>query len=168
MEIPNFLTHLPMFSGFPVFYTVMWNGNKPDFRVVDHSKVERCVHNQLCGICGNRMFEWGYFIGGPNSRESLLFKDPAMHLLCAEFSTKICPYLTGQRVEYSERLAVISGVIVQRSELMEAKRPKEMFILRARLRNVKPEWLGREFAINSGPLFGAKRIPDVKGYSENQ
>ena len=91
IAIPEFLSHLPVFSGLPVAFTVAWSNGRPDFRVIDPACVEACVLDRLCAICGRRLGEYCYYIAGPSSRAHEVFSDPPMHEHCADFAASICP-----------------------------------------------------------------------------
>jgi hypothetical protein len=101
-DTPRFLAHLPKHRGLPVPFTVTWVNGVPDFRVIDHDQVRRCVAGRLCAICGRRLGEHLWFIGGPVSLEqSHLFADPPMHERCAGFAMTACPFLSGKTTEHN-------------------------------------------------------------------
>lgn len=103
LKIPSFLSHLPVHAGFPVPVVMLWVDGKPDFRAVDAGRIIRCYERRECGICGRRLSDMSYFIGGDGCKGNHNFRDPAMHLNCANFSVEICPFLNGTREGYSER-----------------------------------------------------------------
>src|SRR5258708_29133017 len=78
LKIPKFLAHLKTYGGYPVPFTQLWALGKPDFRAVDMEHCARCLRDKLCAICGRRLGEYCYFIGGPLSKKKPLFLDPAM------------------------------------------------------------------------------------------
>ncbi len=86
IAIPTYLSHLPIYQGWPVPFTQAWFDGKPDFRTVDPQKTVRCVTEKLCAICGRRLGDKSYFIGGPLSKANRVFTDPPMHKRCAEFA----------------------------------------------------------------------------------
>ena len=94
------------YRGFPVPYTVPWldGAVKPDFTSIDPEKVKRCLDKRLCGICGKGLPIRIAWIGGesffPMYKSGLggWFTDPPMHIACAEFSAKMCPFLSQHRV----------------------------------------------------------------------
>src|ERR1700676_4577802 len=100
---PWFLSHLERYGEYPVPFIVKWVEGKPDFRVVDMDKWDRCVKERLCSICGNRLGEISYIVGGPVTGESYHFFDPPMHQGCAEFSSRVCPYVSGTNRKFSLR-----------------------------------------------------------------
>ena len=95
--IPDFLAHLPRFGEYPVPFTQMWIDGKPDFRVVDPEKSLKCIQEKLCAICGVKLGEFCYFIGGPLSKQNRLFVDPPMHEQCAVFASTVCPFVSGEK-----------------------------------------------------------------------
>lgn len=102
IEIPDFLKHLSTWHGYPIPYTTLiLQDGTPDFRVVDEAKRRNCIDKKLCGVCGEKLKRRIAFIGGPWSIENRTFIDPAMHLLCARFAAKTCPYLAGDKRQYA-------------------------------------------------------------------
>ena len=81
LKIPEFLAHLKIYGGYPVPFTQLWASDKPDFRAVDLEHCARCLRDRLCAICGRRLGEYCYFIGGPLSKKNRLFVDPAMQAM---------------------------------------------------------------------------------------
>jgi hypothetical protein len=133
-QIPAFLSHLKIYNGYAVPFIQMWIDGKPDFRVVDPAKVLECVNKSLCAICGVKLGEFCYFIGGDLSKDNQLFADPPMHEQCAEFASKTCPFVSGKRQEYSNRPV---DTTVARIEVMASSvRPKQMYILRTRTKKI--------------------------------
>jgi len=134
IEIPAFLSHLKMYGGYPVPFFQMYIDGKPDFRVVDPEKTLRCIKESLCAICGVKLGEFCYFIGGDLCKDNHLFADPPMHEQCAEFASKICPFVSGNRQEYSSR--PVDPTVIRTEEMASAVRPKQMYILRTRTKKV--------------------------------
>jgi hypothetical protein len=155
MQIPKFLSHLPVFHGMPVPFTFAWHEGVPDFKVLDLAKVAVCLQNHLCGTCGRKLGVYCYFIGGPASRQNRLFTDPPMHRACAQFSTQVCPFLNGSVQQHS---SATPSMPVRIAEHMVHERPSEIFILRGETKRVRltrmmgrdyitvPNWLGVEVA----------------------
>lgn len=65
----------------------------PDFTATDHDAYLRVVRNKLCGLCGEPLDYYMVFIGGPLSNANRAFLDAPMHLECAEYAVRTCPYL---------------------------------------------------------------------------
>jgi len=160
--IPKFLAHLRTFAGMPVPVTAQWFGDKPDLRVTNHDEVVRCVTERLCGICGRSMQQWAFFIGGDLSKKNHLFHDPPMHMKCAQFSAEYCPFLNGEREDFSERPAPRGegDLVVEADMLTSHERPAEMFILRARAKDTRMVEIDGGSAIQAGPWFGVELIKD--------
>jgi hypothetical protein len=132
MDIPDFLSHLPTHGGLPVPFTVMYVNGIPDFRVVDHDKRRACMTDRLCAICGRRLGEYAWFIGGPKSLEmSNLFMDPPQHEHCARFAIATCPFLSGQVTEHNRAKPIPPEASVEplitstRSEKIGMRRTKQ-------------------------------------------
>jgi hypothetical protein len=71
----------------------------PDFKTTDPRKIQRCVTERRCGICGKTMDREVVFVGGPLSMVSRIFNDPAMHEECARYAYEVCPFLAGRMEE---------------------------------------------------------------------
>jgi len=135
-QIPAFLSHLKTYNGFPVPFIQMWLGNKPSFRAVNLEHCARCLRDKLCAICGRRLGEYCYFIGGPLSKKNRLFVDPPMHRQCAEFASKVCPFVSDTQQEYSKRPDTEKGTYIE--EMDPVVRPEVMYILKTRTEKFKP------------------------------
>lgn len=120
--VHHFLNRLSRFAGLPVPWIVKWIGAKPDFRQPDEERLVRCVREHLCPVCGRKLGERCYYIGGPRSAESGYFTDPAMHESCARESMRLCPFLNGTKKSYRGSLPTI--------ELQDASgRPEVMYLM---------------------------------------
>lgn len=134
----------------------MWIEGKPDFRVVDPERVDKCVEDKLCAICGKRLGEYCIFVGGPLSKVNHLFVDPPMHPVCAEFASQTCPFLSGRKDEYSQRLVDESVV---RVEAMAANvRPEVMYILKTRTKTVRRVSVGGSLLIQAGRWLRVQEV----------
>lgn len=138
IEIPNFLSHLPTYAGYPIPFTTFVHEGRPDFRVTDMQRWEECANMQLCGICGKKLGEFCYFIGGPQTLEYRMFFDPAMHKPCAEFSSKMCPFLNGRKTEYRplDETKAPEGFTLETVAQVADVRPDTMLIMKARTSTV--------------------------------
>lgn len=93
-HVPERIARLRHYGRFPVPITVPWDARDvPDFTAVDVANYRRVVLHKLCGICGEPLDYYMAFIGGPRSMTSRCFSDPAMHVECAEYAVRTCPYL---------------------------------------------------------------------------
>jgi hypothetical protein len=133
-EIPSFLSHLKQYGEYPVPFVQMWIDGKPDFRVIDPVKVVECMEQKLCAICGVKLGEFCWFIGGESCKHNKLFLDAPMHEQCAVFASKTCPFVSGKREEYSTRPLDTSKV---RTEKWVSTQPTKMFLFKSRTKQVK-------------------------------
>ncbi len=149
LKIPQFLAHLKTYGGYPVPFAQLWHVGTPDFRAVDSEHCARCLRDKLCAICGRRLGEYCYFIGGPLSKKSRLFVDPAMHKQCAEFASQTCPFLSGQKLEYSNPSAEYKDALLTKVPM--APRPDTMFIMRTCTKKVRAVTVNGKTMIQAGP-----------------
>jgi hypothetical protein len=155
-EIPAFLAHLKIYNGFPVPFIQLWAGDKPDFRAVNMEHCARCFRDKLCAICGRRLGEYCYFIGGPLSKKNRLFVDPAMHKQCAEFASKVCPLVSGPSQEYSTR--PVNKNVGRIEEMASAVRSEVMYILKTRTGKFKSARVNGRLMIQAGPWSRVSEI----------
>lgn len=88
--------------GYPVpFVNHVYANGTPDLRILDQRKVNRCVEERRCAICGEKLDETVVFVGGPACLDNRFFADPAMHADCADYATKVCPFLACQNFHHS-------------------------------------------------------------------
>jgi len=87
--------------GLPIPAIVLRDGNgDPHFTMNDAHVAERLAREGGCGICGEQLGAFKCFVGGPGSAfhpEGRYFDGP-VHLDCAEFALRVCPYLAGSYV----------------------------------------------------------------------
>jgi hypothetical protein len=102
VTIPEHLAKRPLYGEYPIPVTTLILDGVPDFRVSDMEAWMRVVTKDLCGLCGESLDYWKWFIGGENAFKQQLFFDPAMHRDCAEYALQVCPFL-GMTRGYSER-----------------------------------------------------------------
>jgi hypothetical protein len=137
MEIPAFLSHLPVYNGYPVLFIAARVNGKHDFAVMDVRKIQRCSFETLCGVCGKKLTllrdaaeraglgqPGCWFIGGPLSMKSRLFTDPAMHEACALFALKHCPHLSQSKGKYRPDWVVDNSECPITINRIEAMAPK--------------------------------------------
>ena len=130
ITIPTFLSHLPTYKGLPVPSTVYVDKDGvPDFKVTDQVKWMNIVAGRCCGICGNRLPETMFFIGGEKSCVAGTFFDPAMCEPCARFSMNVCPFLNFQK-GYAEHIKEHIGSVITIDPNMSTEKPKKMGLLR--------------------------------------
>lgn len=94
VEVPTRLISKPQFHGMVIPYTASVDATgKPVFAIVDEMKRWTCARDHLCGVCGEELKYWNYFLGGPRSCVTAMFIDPPMHEECVVYSLTVCPYL---------------------------------------------------------------------------
>lgn len=100
VPIPPRMRHLRRdHRGYPWPFLMM-----PDSIVtMDGRKQERCVREKLCMICGSKLDNKKWFIGGQRTAINRLCVDPAMHEECARYSMKVCPFLANQDMKYRKK-----------------------------------------------------------------
>lgn len=100
IEVPPFLAHLKRDPrGYPHPFLMT-----PDsIFTMDGRKQERCVREKLCMICGRKLDNKKWFIGGQRTAVNRLVVDPAMHERCARYSLKVCPFLANSEMKYRKR-----------------------------------------------------------------
>lgn len=82
--------------GYPIPFVVFIDANKrPHFTVSSHERVAVAAKKRLCGLCGGKLKDGAWFIGGSRCFEDPrgAFIDPAMHEECARYAVQVCPYL---------------------------------------------------------------------------
>lgn len=97
VPIPERMKSLPMDQrGYPIPYTVLRDSKgKAHFAVNSEERRLRCLKEDLCPICGLRLFRGRWLVGGPGSGlvAEGLFQDPPMHSECAHYALQVCPWL---------------------------------------------------------------------------
>lgn len=93
--MPVELKFRPTFKGFIVPYIVVTKDGTPYFKINDTNKVNHCINNDLCSICGGKMDEDKWMVGGPASSfaQGGYFVDIPVHKECGEYALKTCPYM---------------------------------------------------------------------------
>lgn len=80
--------------GRPVPYFVAWFDDEPDFRVADNERLDRCVRDRRCWVCGHKITgPTATFLIGPMCAINRVSAEPPSHRECAEFSAVTCPFL---------------------------------------------------------------------------
>jgi hypothetical protein len=90
--------------GFPIPYIQFRSASgEPDFRVVDEERKLLAIRQRRCAICGQRLVEPVWLIGGPACREHRVFSELPMHEECVRYAARTCPFVAGTRTRYSRR-----------------------------------------------------------------
>lgn len=81
-------------------YAIPWGvyrdpSGRPHFQINDENIRRRSMDEDLCGICGGRLWRGRWFVGGPLSafHPDGTYIDPPMHHECMQYALKVCPYL---------------------------------------------------------------------------
>jgi hypothetical protein len=144
--VSKLLKRLVHFAGLPVPVIFRWVDGKPDFRQIDSVKWFDVVSRRACGVCGEKLGDTCWYIGGPKSARRELFTDPPMHGACARESLRLCPFLNGERQHYR-------GDVPDDGLVDTSRRPEKVFLLRGLTRNMKVAVMGETaVALSSGPI----------------
>jgi hypothetical protein len=82
--------------GYPVPYVVVRDiKGTPRFQINDENRVNNALENDLCAVCGNKMGEDRWLVGGPLSafHPHGAYIDTPTHKECLHYALKVCPYL---------------------------------------------------------------------------
>jgi hypothetical protein len=105
VPIPRRMLNLPIDEQWhlPVPFFVSWIDGKPEFRVAESEAWIKCVKQELCWVCGQKLGVHRAFVIGPMCSINLVSADPPMHRECAEYSVKVCPFLTQPKMVRREK-----------------------------------------------------------------
>lgn len=105
-EVPRLMRTLERDArGYPVPFIVLRDkAGKPHFTINSSVLVADCVRKRLCSICGKRMGPLVWFVGGSRCflHRMGAFLDPPLHLECAEYALRVCPFLAAS--SYGKRI----------------------------------------------------------------
>lgn len=158
---PDFLSHLSMYGEYPVPFIVQYIDGKPDFRVVDPDKWDRCVNEKLCSICGRRLGELCFIVGGPKTAANHLFFDPPMHQICAEFSAKVCPYVSGKNRQFSDR--PVPATHSDMGDIQSREPSEELFLLKIRTDRIRSQVVKGHLLLKAERIVGKIRVATISG-----
>lgn len=130
VPIPQRLASRPRDArGYPIPATVLIDNNgKPDFRITDAQRWMSAYKNRTCALCGEPMGRHLAFIGGPLTHENRYFTDLPLHLECAEYALKVCPFLAVPGFKYSENLAPDTDLVVRQTDIVGGTQPEEFML----------------------------------------
>lgn len=86
--------------GYPVPFVVLVDKTgRPHFTINNHLLVNKAIRKKLCAMCGKRLDDGLWFIGGPLSflHADGAFLDPPSHEACGRYALRVCPYLAAPR-----------------------------------------------------------------------
>ena len=87
---------LEKYGRFAIPYIVLRDRNNiPHFKVNDERKVEECIEKDRCSVCGEKLGNDKWLIGGKMSafHERGAYIDIPVHKECGVYSLKVCPYM---------------------------------------------------------------------------
>lgn len=104
--------------GLPVPYIVLWDGGKPLFTVNDLRLQLNCVLKGICPICGDKLGEVFWFVGGPLSafHPNGWYNDSACHKECLDYALVVCPYLSMPK--YLHRIDAAAASLEAKAHLL--------------------------------------------------
>ena len=147
VPIPERMKHLELDPrGYPI-PVMVWRDNTgiPYFTINDTNTRFKIIRQELCSICGTKLFRGRWFVGGPLSafHPNGAYNDPPMHLECAEYALKVCPYLAAP--SYAKRIDTkkvksenISSTTMFIDPTMMPNRPEIFVAVHARGHKVGP------------------------------
>lgn len=84
-NLPDRVKQLPKHGLIPIpFFAHIGEDGVPDFRILNAKNYVRGVRKKLCGICGQKLSQYFYFIGGLSTLGTRAFADLPMHFACAK------------------------------------------------------------------------------------
>jgi hypothetical protein len=89
------LNKRPLYKGLVIPYIVMVKEDKPFFKLNDSTIVQKCIKEKLCSVCGGKLENDKWLIGGPASafHKQGAYVDIPVHKECAIYSLTTCPYM---------------------------------------------------------------------------
>ena len=126
-QIPAFLTHLPIYRGYPVPYFVPKDENGIwQLKYASAEKMNNCLKYHKCCVCFKPLTKDDYwFISGPMGLQTQTDSHPPMHKCCAEYSLSVCPHLFFEKTHRTS-----DESLAQSFQIVE--KPKELFLVKAR------------------------------------
>jgi hypothetical protein len=101
VEVPQLIKDNCVFNdkGMCIPYIVLEENGVHHFKINDQSKVIDCLIHDKCTICGTKLNNDMWFIGGPASafHKNGAFNDAPVHKECGIYALKVCPYLAYSR-----------------------------------------------------------------------
>jgi len=150
--IPDFLSHLPVYRGFPIPYFVPKDERGVyQLKYASAQKMEACLKYHKCCICFKPLAVGEYyFISGPMGFQTRTDSHPPMHKRCAEYSLEVCPHLYIEKMHRTTDEE--SGASWQIRE-----KPKEFFLVHAKkIMPMKPD--GVTLIVKYGSVAGFDRF----------
>jgi hypothetical protein len=97
--MPPRVARLPLDErGYPVPYFVAWVDGKPDHRIADPLKFAAALVARRCWVCGDVLGVNLAFLIGPMCAINRVSAEPPMHVECAEWAVRACPFMSRPRM----------------------------------------------------------------------
>jgi hypothetical protein len=134
--------------GFPIPYVVAIDASgNPQFTVNDAVKQITAIHQQLCGICGQRMPQDDiWLVGGPKSafHPHGAYIDGPLHGECARYALQVCPYLAisatyRPHIEVSKLQARFKDTAILIDPTVDPSRPPFFVMVRTEQITITPQ-----------------------------
>ena len=122
--MPEQIAKLPKDErGYPITYIAAYINGKADLGIQDTAKVQSCVREWRCHVCGEKLGKLGYFIAYEPVPKRPRFLDPAVHRDCALYSLQVCPYLANPSAKHRSAKALATdqtdlGEVTGRSHIV--------------------------------------------------
>lgn len=101
--LPPNIAKLPIDErGYPVPWFVSWPNGKPEFRMIDGSKIGLAHIQRLCWVCGQKLKGPKTFVIGPMCAVNRNSGEPPSHAECAHFSVRACPFIMRPNMDRRE------------------------------------------------------------------
>ena len=106
--LPDYMRRLPLdHRGYPVPFFVTWldpddpdrdeslpaGEGVPEFRLMNPYALLRCIKENRCWLCGQKMGRYKAFVVGPMCAINKTGSEPPSHTACAEFAVRACPWM---------------------------------------------------------------------------
>lgn len=164
--MPDRIKALPVYRGYPVPWFVAFYEGVPDFRIADAQKLHEFIRSYkrgvgLCWVCGQTMGKYLTFAIGPMCAINRISSEPPMHLECAIFSVKACPFLIQKEMDRREN--ALPGESVEPAGQMIMRNPGVMLL-----------WITRGFEVQQcygehpGFLFTVGNPVDVQWWRQGR
>jgi hypothetical protein len=113
VPLPRRMAGLPRDArGWVVPWFVDWRNGEPIFPVMSPDKWRRAVNHRRCWICGEPLGRVFNFIIGPMCAINRVTSEPPSHRDCAEYATKVCPFMVNPRMGRVPAPKIPGGQIV--------------------------------------------------------
>ena len=85
----------------------------PYFKINDERKVDKCIAEKLCSICGEKLNSDMWLIGGPMSafHPKGAYADIPIHKECGIFALQNCPYMAYTKYTAKTPLGLLESKI---------------------------------------------------------